>query len=288
MTYSKEYLYVVDPEGDFIVDIIQTDDEEEDIEEDSSDGYGSDGFDDYDPYGEYFEQTGQDFHMDPEDPERKDPIQEYDRRDEERYRERQSREKPGEEEAQGGNAGEEEGDDNSSSTEPQPKKLRRTSFQVASKCLTLGSEYFRGLFQRNTWIESQTGRVQIHALWKGFKAFKILMQIAHLQFFKIPDKLSTDNMVNLIKAADYLKMEPLFNPWLFRWAMNTPELEETEENYMKRLYINMHLCFSKDFRQSYNRLVEGFGPEYSTYGLLIPENLLGMCYNRCPFDFTIS
>jgi hypothetical protein len=267
MSNIDEDLYVVDPEGDIIVDIIRTGNEE-DIGWDSSEEYESDGFDEYNPGGEYFLRTGQDLHFDPEDDRGPPPQEEYN---------------PSGEFSSYPND-DETGSESDTNLEPDKPKKLRTSFKVSSKCLSLGSGYFKALFRHKTWTESQHGRYEIHAAW-GFKAFKILMQIAHLQFIKIPDQLGINTMVKLAMAADYLMMIPLLNPWIFRWGLESPlpwtgrrrRLEDTQKYDMKLLYINLQLGYGGGFRSSFNKLITYHGPDFETFGLPVPQKLVGMC-----------
>lgn len=169
------------------------------------------------------------------------------------------------------------------------KQKPRSCYKVSKKPFILASMYFKTLFWWNSWTQGPQDRLNLIAHWSP-KAFKILMEIAHLQFFKIPDRPGINTMVNIVMAADYLLMLPLLNPWVLRWGYDIPDrqivikqsLDENrsdglQEYYMKLLYVSLHLGHTKNFREAFNGIVNDSDGSITNYGLPVPSNLTSMC-----------
>lgn len=300
---QEENLYNIDPDGDVVIDLIRPEDENWDTDEE----YEEDGFDDYYPDGEYVAATGsmrgierrelgidQTQRQEVPLPRSYRPV-ERPKFDPKAYGWRSWFDNRHGEEGVGNEGGDNAADDGEPSGNPEDDPTQRqqqnlcASFRVSSKCLSLASGYFKGTFNfrhipSNTRSEGQPEPITIPAPW-GFKAFKILMQIAHLHFIKIPDQLGINTMVKLVIAADYLQMLPVLNPWLFRWVfeLSLPggpweSPEWSHKNDMQLLFVSMHLGYEGVFWDTFERLVKTRGDETQ------PFNMFELPIQPQPFD----
>ena len=110
---------------------------------------------------------------------------------------------------------------------------KRKTFVVSSKAMCLASPVWHAMFDpKSHFKEANLGNKEASLEDDDPEALLLLLNIAHLQFLKVPQSLTFDQLLKVSILCDKYDVVTLVRPWLLRWLdklkhlSNSPGYEE--------------------------------------------------------------
>ena len=152
----------------------------------------------------------------------------------------------------------------------------RKTFAVSSWAMSHASPVWQAMLNpRDDFVEAQAG-ADLHFPEDEPPTILILLNIAHLQFKKLPETLEFEELLKLAVACDKYDTAALVRPWLSKWTRSIAD-SANRPGYEEWLFIAYTFGCIQIFELVMRRLVkdstvDAFG------GLIIPQNGRSVCH----------
>lgn len=169
------------------------------------------------------------------------------------------------------------------STDAKTTEVMQVRYRVASKCLQLGSSYFRKLFrERRDTIERKDGMFIINLAGWNPSAIHVVMNIIHCQGKRVPTTIAIKNLAKVAVVVDYYGCHAAARFYALSWirpVCNKDRPETYCRDAVLLLFASITFNWPAVFRHLTGVLIWHCRGPMQTLGLPIPNRIVGWFFH---------
>lgn len=126
--------------------------------------------------------------------------------------------------------------------------VNTVTLAVSSVAISMASRIWRDM--------QSSGDREIRLVDEKTEALIVVLRIAHLQFKKVPNFLTYDELFNVAVVCDRYDTVEFVRPWLSRWEERLRPLAPSKSGHEGWLFISWVFGYSEMYEELAKRLVE--------------------------------